>query len=128
MTALNVNVSTQDNDYTPWTALYKKSKKQGALEQELRDARIEMDRLWNEYVTQCDHVEMLKEQHYGEVGYNDYARLLQDTLDNFWNEYVKAEHHYHRLYKLVNCAHEFEDYTGGDGSGYVMCSKCGLKD
>lgn len=128
MSAIGIGVSTKDNAYTPWTALYKKSKKQSSLEQELRDARIEMDRLWNEYVTQCDHVEMLKEEHYGEVGYNDYARLLQDTLDNFWNEYVKAEHHYHRMYKLVNCVHDFEDYQDGPDNVRLVCSKCGLKD
>jgi len=128
MSAIGLNVSTKDNDYTPWTALYKKSKKQCNLEQELRYARIEMDRLWNEYATQCDHVEMMKEQHCGEVGYYDYAEQLQGVLDNFWNEYVKAEHHYHRMYKLVNCAHDFEDYPDGNGDVYLVCSKCGLRD
>ena len=62
MSAIGPNVSTKDNDYTPWTALYKKSKKQSALEQELRYARIETDRLWDQYQTQCEHTERLKEE------------------------------------------------------------------
>jgi hypothetical protein len=128
MSAIGLNVSTKDNDYTPWTALYKKSKKQSTLEQELRDARIEMDRLRDEYITQCDYVENLKEQHYGEVGYNDYASHLQLALDGYFERYAQLEHEVHWLYKLINCAHTFEDFPDGNGDVYLVCTKCGLRD
>jgi hypothetical protein len=130
MGALTIGTTTRDNDYTPWTLLYKKSRKQTRLEEEYYEAKREAESLWHEHTTTVDWGEdrLARLAEVDPVKYQEFKESYLWQLDELEKKAVVAERRQHRLYEQMNCNHEFEDYRTDADQAVLVCSKCGLKD
>jgi len=130
MTALGINVTTNDRTYT-WADLRKVSRKRTKLQQDYQDARAEAERLWAEYSSEVDRGEerlaMLATT--DPVEYAAFKEIYLDRLNDLEMASVMAERTQHRLWNYLNCAHEFDDYPTNEPDNVTMiCRKCGLKE
>lgn len=130
MSAIGINVTTQDSTYT-WADLRRVSRKRTKLQQDYQDAKDEAERLWHEYNSEVDHgearLEMLATT--DPVEYDAYKERYLATLNDLENQAVMAERLQHRLYDYLNCPHEFDDYPTSEPDNVTMiCRKCGMRE